>query len=583
MSYGARERLPCRRGVRAAGSHRSRQIAKFHHPFVIRDFSGENQPQREERQVRGARPQDVHALVKRRRASASGPLAQQDLHHLRLRRPAVEKVAVQVLEVHAMRFAAVIAVLCALGAVPARTGFVPFDQVLARMRAAAGDVFAAHVVSEFTRTIDGAPVEFQTDAQGSEFWLRQCTGTVCFGTYSDGLTLYEVNINGTALPRAGGGNDELGILRTAATLEFLEPQFAKGGGTIADGGTVQFGTCRCRRIVLRAPDGAPAEAFVDPSTWLLAGVRDPEKTTYVMRDYRRVGGLELPFEIDRNGRIEQQYDTRTVVTTPFARPAGLLGTFAGFPAMASIESGSSTPVTKCTLGGVAVRCLFDTGNSGLSMSLELAERLNLSPVGAFRVRGLGDYATEVVRAGPLSFGNITFGDADYIVLSDIHRYGYDLILGADVLASAPVTIDYGRHAIFFGPDPYLRGSGQPIALQFENFVPVVGAVLGSTAAQLAVDTGDQSTINLSHDFYLTHPAIFTPTSTRRVSGVGGDSQELIGIAPTVSVGNQVLHNEAIGTTQMLKGTADGHLGAGFLSAYDVVLDYGRRSLVLLPR
>ena len=96
-----------------------------------------------------------------------------------------------------------------------------------------------------------------------------------------------------------------------------------------------------------------------------------------------------------------------------------------------------------------MRCWFDTGNSGLAMSLELAEQLNLNPVGVFSVSGLGFYATEVVRAGPLQIGSVRFGDAEYVVLSDIHRYGYDLVLGADVFAATPLTIDYGRHTIAF--------------------------------------------------------------------------------------------------------------------------------------
>src|SRR5581483_2991538 len=145
--------------------------------------------------------------------------------------------------------------------------------------------------------------------------------------------------------------------------------------------------------------------------------------------------------------------------------------FATKPATVALDPESATPGAMCTLGGVTVHCLFDTGNSGVAMSLELAEQLNLNPVGVFNVRGLGSYATEVVRAGPLQIGNAHFGDAEYVVLSDIHRYGYDLVLGADVFAAAPLTVDYDRHILAFGAD--VPASATTIALAFDNFVPVV--------------------------------------------------------------------------------------------------------------
>ena len=57
-------------------------------------------------------------------------------------------------------------------------------------------------------------------------------------------------------------------------------------------------------------------------------------------------------------------------------------------------------------------------------------------LGTYHVRGLGDYSTQVVRAGPLQVGNATFPDAYYVVLNDVSRYGYDVVLGADFVASS---------------------------------------------------------------------------------------------------------------------------------------------------
>jgi hypothetical protein len=68
-----------------------------------------------------------------------------------------------------------------------------------------------------------------------------------------------------------------------------------------------------------------------------------------------------------------------------------------------------------------------------------------------------------------------------------------------------------------------------------------------------------------------------------VSGVGGHSTELIGEIARVRIGTLTAENQQIGTTQTLKGTANGHLGAGFLSKYRVTLDYAHQLLRLLPK
>jgi hypothetical protein len=454
--------------------------------------------------------------------------------------------------------------------------------VLAHMRQVNGNVYAMHIASTAAVTVDGQAATQQTDTQGLRFLLRQCSGAVCPGTYFDGLRLYGVTINSTALPRSEPSDAFMRALRIVGALDFIAPDFAQRGGRVLDGGTVALAGCTCRRLFVSGTDAAPMEVYVDPRTWLVSGARSiGGGTAYAMRDYRRVGAYVLPFRIDRNGEAIEQYTTRNVVETPLQPPQGLIAQFASKPSTVALDPASTTPDAMCTLGGVSVRCLFDTGNSGLAMSLELAEQLNLNPVGVFNVRGLGSYATEVVRAGPLQIGGVRFGDAEYVVLSDIHRYGYDLVLGADVFAAAPMTIDYAHHSIAFGVDRP-ADPAQSIALTFDNFVPVVDVSLAGQPAQLAVDTGDQSTVNLGDDFYSHHSTLFKPTHVQSVGGIGGDSVELMGTIPSMQIGPLVTGPQNIGTTKTLKGTANGHLGAGFLSNFAVLLDYARERMELLP-
>lgn len=488
-----------------------------------------------------------------------------------------------------MKFAARALLLCVLAASTGRASAQPappamtLTQVLAKMRSVNGGLWSAHLSSTSPHLVDGAPTIMDTEAQGLKYVLTQCSGRVCLGTYFDGERVYSVNINGTALPRSPAPEPYLRSLRIIGTLAFLAPNFTATGGRIEDGGWVMFEGRRCRRIYFSESTSVPMIVFVDPQSGLVVGARDVNgDAVYEMRDYRRVGAFMLPYDIERNGAPLERYISRTISQTPLEIPHGLTASVQTAPAAMTLDPESTTPMGTCTIAGVSVRCLIDSGNSAMSMSLELAEQLHLQPIGMMHIAGLGDYATEVVRAGPLQLGNVRFGDANYVVLSDIHRYGYDVVLGADVLASMPVTIDYARHTLYFG-DAAAAEDGTTVSLQFQNFVPVVNVRLGDVPAALAVDTGDQSNINLAYGYYQQHSSLFQATKTENVSGVGGSSQELLGEIPRVSIGSLTAENQQIGTTRILKGTANGHLGAGFLSKYRVTLDYAHELLRLLPK
>jgi hypothetical protein len=476
-----------------------------------------------------------------------------------------------------MLFAARVLLLCVIAA----SGSL--GNVLDRMRAQNGGLWNAHISSTSAHVMSGIPGILRTDVQGLRFVLSQCIGEVCLGTYFDGNRLFSVNINDTALPSADARDPYLRALRILGTLAFLAPDFEQNGGRIMDDGWTTFAGKRCRELELDAPLAASMIVFVDPDSGLVAGAKDASgEHKYAMRDYRRVGSYMLPFEIDMDGAPIDTYITRSVVDAPLRVPAGLTPEFLGNPAMMQLDPQSITPTGMCTIAGIQVHCLIDTGNSALSMSSQLAERLALEPIGMLQVAGLGNYATGVVEAGPLQVGNVRFGKAKYIVLGDIERYGYDLILGADVLANMPVTFDYAKHALYFGAQDSAGATGATVPLRFENFVPVVDVTLGSLATALAVDTGDQSTVNLSYDYYRQHASLFTPTLRRNVGGVGKQCEELEGRIALLRIGSLFSENQSIGTTECLNATADGHLGSAFLDQYRVTLDYPHQLFTLLP-
>ncbi len=567
------------------GSVRSRyfdQRADAHDGFVGGLVPGEHQAQGDEREVRRPFPEGFESGVKRSGAGNVRRRLQKRANHFTFAGTAVEKVAVEHLEVHSMGFAGralllFALLLCSAGASPRS----PLDRTIERMREAAGVPAAAHIVSLRSHKDGSITVSDRDDSSGMRMLWQHCNDAICFGSYFDGDRLYAVNLNGTALPRAPSEQVYLRGLQCVASGAFLDPAFQRDGGAISDGGEVSLGGRTYRKLNVTARDAVPMETFVDERTELVAMTRDPdEDALFTFRAYRRVGPYLLPFEIDRNGRVFVRYDTRTIVSTAFEPPRGLTPTFGGAPM--TLEAKSLSPVGTCEIAGVPARCLIDTGNSGISMSLELAETLHAPVVGAFEVNGLGHYATEVVEAGPLRAGNLTLPSAKYVVLHDIHSYGYDLVLGADVLANAELTLDYdARTASFSAPPADPETSG--IALDFENFIPVVPVKLGTLQTRLAVDTGDQSTINVSYDYYMQHRDLFKPDQQADVEGVGGTSVELMSVISSVRVGDFTIDSPNIGTTKTLRGTSHGHLGTGFLDHFRIVLDYARRRLHLFAR
>ena len=452
-------------------------------------------------------------------------------------------------------------------------------QFVERMRAASGEPYRYHISSVSVSAVDGLDVTTRTDTAGMQYLSRVCQGDLCTGNYFDGTLMYGVTINDTALASSLSPSKFIRALRIVSSGFFTDAAFERTGGTLGDLGTMQRDGKTLRAIGVNAPGASPLIVLVDPKTFLVDSVRDWKgEYSYRDADYRRTGPLMLPYEIDESAGTTQRYTSREVIAAPFETPHGIAAVSAG---AATLPMSGTTPSVPCTFAGLLRRCMIDTGNSGVAISRELAETLGLAPIGEFEVHGLGRYATEVVRGGPLTVGNKTFGTAKYIVLHDIHQYGYDVVLGADVLANTVVAIDYAAKTVTLDPPGAPSATSMPLG--FINFVPVVPVALGSTVALLAVDTGDESTINLSYDYYRAHPDLFAATDARSVTGVGGASEEVLGQIDRVQLGEFRVESQTIGATRSLRATGEGHVGAGFLSHFRVVLDYAHARLGLTPR
>ncbi len=489
-----------------------------------------------------------------------------------------------------MRFAASLVIVCLTSANAAGAIGSPapaLEALLAAANRASGAPYRHSI-----RSIGGEPtadrsISVTVDEAGLKFIRRRCDRTLCSGFFFDGLRRYAINSNDTALPLSRRTDASELTLRTIVSYLFTDPSFQIEGGTVVERRSAAVADDGARHVIVTPRGGVAMDVGIDERSALVTSASSLDgRFRFIFGDQRPAGdGVVLPFAIDFNHRPLERFERRSLSEVPVERPTGLEPRFGGGAAPIRLYGTrvANLPVADCTIGGQSAQCLLDTGNSGMAMSLELAERLGLEPIAApFVIRGLGSYVTGIVRAPPLTIGDVSYPIASYVVLHDIHRLGYDLILGADAFANARITIDYARRSLTIAP-PGGGLAGDAIGLGFENFVPVVAAKVGDFDARLALDTGDESTINLAEQYYGAHPAIFKPTGKAPVGGVGGTSEEIVGEIERVRVGNFSVEHQPIGATKHLAPTADGHLGDGFLSHFAVVFDYARERIGLVPR
>ncbi|MEO9098050.1 MAG: retropepsin-like aspartic protease [Candidatus Baltobacteraceae bacterium] len=470
-------------------------------------------------------------------------------------------------------------------------------RLLATVRNAGAVTRDAHVARTATVTIDDRTYRLLDDTAGDRAWTRRCDQDICEGVYFDGSRSYDVGINGTALPRTLHADPVAITMRASESGAFATSSFAAAGGSVASLGLLpaaevvpkdcahQF-AATLRNLAVTAPNGALLHVLIDPHRGLVAAIRsNDDASTLALCDYRRVGRYRVPFQRWRDGKLVRQ--EQSIVLDPAApsAPRGLDVRFEGAPSaipMQTVRPRSNQPVVPCSLGGVGVACLIDTGNSGLGISLDLVERLDLPVSGEFAIAGLGQYLTGIVQAGPLRVGAMTLGSARFVVLHDLHDLGYDVVLGADALAAARVTLDYPHRAVTFTPHSPADAQAT-IPLRFASLLPIVGAQFGALDASLTIDTGDESNVDLAQPFYAAHAGLFVPSSSRSVAGIGGVGQQVLGTIPDVRIATYDVVNQPIGATDAAGSVADGRLGSGFLSHFSVIFDYANGRLGLWPR
>lgn len=481
-----------------------------------------------------------------------------------------------------MRFAAAVLTGCfSLAAwswaAPAAADEASLQALLDRARTAGGAPFRYHIVSTSRESAAGRTYDVTTETEGLKYRARHCFQAACTGFYFDGERSYDANFNDTALPLSTQVDALQLTLRAIASYAFTAPDFRQNGGTLVEREPVLRGGHKFLRLSVAPRLGALLEAVIDPATGLVAGVISDERgLAFEFSDQRRVDGrVTLPFTISLNGAVIQRFDKRSIVDQRLAAPPGLVPQFASGPAAVTLQhaAGGLAPIVPCNVGAEHAQCLLDSGNSGLAMSAELAARLGLTPQNLGPEFGTSRVVSGLVKAPALQLGGATFPAAEYVVLRDVHRSGYDVVLGADVFAHARITVDYGKHTVTFasnaGPPP-----AGGVALTFENYVPVASVRAAGQTLALGIDTGSDAALEVGYDLFAQHRADFKPGGI----GAGPDA----GFA-NVRLGAYDLMGQYVASSRAPEPVAQGRIGESLLDHFIATFDYADGRLGLVPR
>jgi hypothetical protein len=447
------------------------------------------------------------------------------------------------------------------------------DALLATIAAAAGasDGYRAQI-----ERAEGTGAARRTERiawDGRRRLARACTGEICAGTWFDGTRAYTLDANDVPIPETPQGTAYLRTLDAIETHAFALPAFRDAGGTVADVTPADAPVAE-RRFAVRAPRGTTLLAILDAEANLVEGVM------------RADGGERLTLADYAHGEGGAVATVRTAATrnafaaaspAPLAAPTGIPLMPNALPP-APFARSDPRPYFACTAAGIAARCLLDTGAGGLDVSLAFAERLGLEPAGTVTLAGVGSYLTGFVRIPELVLPGARVGSALYAVAPDLDLHGCDIVVGSDVLAEIAARVDFGKRTVAFAATADEAGSATPLPLRFGARLPYLAARVGKAPADLVLDTGDDSAIDLGAAYFERTKPFVADATDRRREGTGGTSAALEGRLDSLVVGTIQAGPVRAIVTDRLRG--EGHLGSAFFAGRTLVLDYAHDRILV---
>ncbi|WP_066801248.1 aspartyl protease family protein [Sphingomonas soli] len=240
--------------------------------------------------------------------------------------------------------------------------------------------------------------------------------------------------------------------------------------------------------------------------------------------------------------------------------------------------------------GRDARAVLDTGVSTSLVTRSFAGTLGLKPIKKGRAAAIGGTVSiELAEAPRVSFGGLS-RSGGRIAIADMPTLtglAADIYIGADLLDCCALDIDYAARRFRILPSGRMPFTGDtaPLARTRGAGVYVTQiSINGRHLRPILVDTGDGSSLTLTHESW----AAVRPASVRLTTtlgyGAGGGVVNDMAILPGITLGGREsgeaeVRIEAAHGYSQTTGMA-GRIGTGLLLGYRVLLDPRAGRMVL---
>jgi hypothetical protein len=241
--------------------------------------------------------------------------------------------------------------------------------------------------------------------------------------------------------------------------------------------------------------------------------------------------------------------------------------------------------------------ILDTGSPSFAVTPEVAARLGLATRenGVATGAGNGSSQLRAAKLDSIAFGSLTMRhvDTDVIDLTTIrtqfHFPHLDGIAGYPLLSRYVTFVNVDKGTITFSdsapPEP-----ADATTTPFDGVLPIVAARIDGIPTTVLVDTGDRSSLTLftpfakQHAFYGKYPS---QSNVVTGYGVGGPVYADVFSLPHLDVLGTAFRDVVARASRLTGGAfastdQGGSIGTGILKRFNIVYDYGRKTIVAWP-
>jgi predicted aspartyl protease len=360
-------------------------------------------------------------------------------------------------------------------------------------------------------------------------------------------------------------------------------------------------------VVTATPRGGRAvELWFDARTRLLARSvrRMPISTqTTLWDDWRPAMGVRLPFRIESRDSSGAPPDVVTIERWSTPRPGDAAFAKARPPADTALAAPTTVPIevtgfvtVGASLDGRPYEFILDTGGHDI-ITPEVAQALGLKPIGAGASGGAGEgtIAQQDVRVATLQIGAATLRDQHFYVIP----LQYDTvergarpplagILGLEVFERLAARIDYAAQTMTlrtFAQAARERRRGEPVAIAFDDDIPLLDGRIAGQPGVIALDTGNGGSMVVQAAWAKANGLAETmKRGLELVSfGAGGESRNWASRVASLEIGRQVIERPIARYAEDKAGsfsstTEAANIGTEILAHFALDFDYARGTI-----